>query len=76
VYGVTAFTPIINTPQAAHLAIGAVTPRPAVHGGEVTVRHLMSATLVCDHRVLYGAEAAQLLARIRELLERPAAMYL
>jgi pyruvate dehydrogenase E2 component (dihydrolipoamide acetyltransferase) len=75
-YGVTAFTPIINTPQAAHLAIGALTPRPAVHGGEVTVRHLMSATLVCDHRVLYGAEAAQLLARIRELLERPAAMYL
>jgi pyruvate dehydrogenase E2 component (dihydrolipoamide acetyltransferase) len=73
-YGVTAFTPIINTPQAAHLAIGALTPRPAVHDGEITVRRLMTATLVCDHRVLYGAEAAQLLARIRGLLEQPAEM--
>jgi pyruvate dehydrogenase E2 component (dihydrolipoamide acetyltransferase) len=74
-HGVRRFEALLNTPQAAILAVGAVEPRPAVGAdGELLVRPLMSATLVCDHRILYGAEAAVFLARVRELLEDPAAL--
>jgi pyruvate dehydrogenase E2 component (dihydrolipoyllysine-residue acetyltransferase) len=74
-HGVRRFEALLNTPQAAILAVGAVEPRPAVGpDGELLVRPLMSATLVCDHRILYGAEAALFLARVRELLEDPAAL--
>jgi pyruvate dehydrogenase E2 component (dihydrolipoamide acetyltransferase) len=75
-YGVTEFTAVINPPQAAILAVGAMTPRPVVRAGEVVVRNIMAMTLVCDHRILYGADAAEFLARIREVLEAPAAMSL
>jgi pyruvate dehydrogenase E2 component (dihydrolipoamide acetyltransferase) len=72
-HGVRRFEALLNTPQAAILAVGAVEPRPTVGAdGELVVRPLMSATLVCDHRILYGAEAAVFLARVRELLEDPA----
>ena len=66
-HGVRRFEALLNTPQAAILAVGAVEPRPAVGAdGELAVRPLMSATLVCDHRILYGAEAAVFLgARAR-----------
>jgi pyruvate dehydrogenase E2 component (dihydrolipoamide acetyltransferase) len=59
-YGVTQMTPVINPPQAAILGVGAI-----------TAGDQMNLTLVCDHRILYGADAAQFLARIRELLEQP-----
>jgi pyruvate dehydrogenase E2 component (dihydrolipoamide acetyltransferase) len=75
-YGITDFTAIINPPQAAILAVGAVKPRAVVHTGEVVARHTMSVTLACDHRILYGADAALFLARVRELLEEPAALTL
>jgi pyruvate dehydrogenase E2 component (dihydrolipoamide acetyltransferase) len=42
-----------------------------VRDGEVVARHVVDLTLVCDHRILYGADAAQFLARIRDLLEQP-----
>ncbi len=42
-----------------------------VRDGEIVARHTMDVTLACDHRILYGADAAQFLARIRELLEQP-----
>jgi len=70
-YGVTNFTAVINPPQAAILAVGALTQKPVVRDGEVVVRHVMGVTLACDHRILYGADAAQFLARIRALLEEP-----
>ena len=71
-HGVRRFEALLNTPQAAILAVGAVELRPTVGAdGEVTVRLLMSATLTCDHRILYGADAAVFLARVRELLEDP-----
>ena len=74
-HGVRRFEALLNTPQAAILAVGAVEPRPAVgDDGELVVRPLMSATLVCDHRILYGAEAALFLGRVRELLEEPASL--
>jgi pyruvate dehydrogenase E2 component (dihydrolipoamide acetyltransferase) len=75
-YGVKSFTAIINPPQAGILSVGALAPRAVVHEGEVMARNTMTLILACDHRILYGAEAAQFLARIRELLEAPAALTL
>ena len=75
-YGIASFTAIINPPQAAILSVGALAPRAVVRDGTVLARNTMTITLVCDHRILYGAEAAQLLARVRALLEAPAALTL
>jgi len=75
-YGVKSFTAIINPPQAGILSVGALAPRAVVHGGELVARHTITLTLACDHRILYGAEAAQFLARIRALLETPSALTL
>jgi pyruvate dehydrogenase E2 component (dihydrolipoamide acetyltransferase) len=75
-YGVRSFTAIINPPQAAILSVGALEPRAVVRDGEIVARHTMTLTLACDHRILYGADAALFLARIRELLEQPAALTL
>ncbi len=75
-FGVTAFTAIINPPQAAILSVGALGQRAVVRHGEVVARQQMTVTLACDHRILYGADAARFLARIRELLEQPASLTL
>jgi pyruvate dehydrogenase E2 component (dihydrolipoamide acetyltransferase) len=75
-YGISSFTAIINPPQAAILSVGALQERPWVHEGAVVARHALTLTLACDHRILYGAEAAQLLSRVRELLQSPAALTL
>jgi pyruvate dehydrogenase E2 component (dihydrolipoamide acetyltransferase) len=70
-YGITNFTAVINPPQAAILAVGAMQPKPVVVDGEVTVRQRMEVTLTCDHRILYGADAAEFLGAIRKGLEQP-----
>lgn len=81
-FGVRSFTAIVNPPQAAILSVGSLEQRAVVlagggdGGGEVVVRHTMTLTLVCDHRILYGADAAQFLARVRELLQTPSALTL
>jgi pyruvate dehydrogenase E2 component (dihydrolipoamide acetyltransferase) len=75
-YGVSNFSAVINTPQAAILAVGAITEKPVVRGGEITTAHLLGVTLACDHRILYGAPAAEFLARIRSLLEEPLSLAL
>ncbi|MFL5903166.1 MAG: dihydrolipoamide acetyltransferase family protein [Solirubrobacteraceae bacterium] len=75
-YGITNFTAVINPPQAAILAVGAIEQRPVVRDGALVAGHRMAVTLACDHRILYGADAAQFLARVRDLLENPAAMAL
>ena len=77
-YGVTNFSAVINPPQAALLAVGALRPKPVAdpETSQVTVRDMMGVTLACDHRILYGADGAQFLARIRALLERPLSMAL
>lgn len=75
-YGVASFAAIINPPQAAILSVGSLAPRAVVHEGRIVARHTMSVTLVCDHRILYGADAARFLARVRELLQEPAALTL
>jgi pyruvate dehydrogenase E2 component (dihydrolipoamide acetyltransferase) len=73
-YGVRSFAAIINPPQAGILSVGALEPRAVVHEGQVLARNFLTLTLSCDHRILYGADAAQLLARVRELLETPSAL--
>jgi pyruvate dehydrogenase E2 component (dihydrolipoamide acetyltransferase) len=70
-FGIKRFVAVINPPQAAILAVGALEPRPVVRDGEVIVRSIMELTLACDHRILYGADAAEFLAKIREYLEQP-----
>ncbi|HEX3452819.1 MAG TPA: dihydrolipoamide acetyltransferase family protein [Solirubrobacteraceae bacterium] len=75
-YGITSFTAIINPPQAAILSVGAVQPRAVVRDGELVARHTMTVSLICDHRILYGADAAEFLARVRELLQAPASLTL
>jgi pyruvate dehydrogenase E2 component (dihydrolipoamide acetyltransferase) len=71
VLGVSSFSPPVPPPQAAILAVGAVREVPIVRGGDIVVGHEMNLTLTCDHRILYGTRAAEFLARIRALLERP-----
>lgn len=72
-FGVTAFVPILNLPQASILSVGAALRRPvfADDSDRVEARTFATITLVCDHRIVYGAEAARFLARVRELLEEP-----
>jgi pyruvate dehydrogenase E2 component (dihydrolipoamide acetyltransferase) len=75
-FGIDSFAAVINPPQAAILAVGAITERPVVRDGQTTTAHLMRVNLACDHRILYGAPAAEFLARIRTLLEEPLALAL
>ena len=75
-YGIDSFAAVINPPQAAILAVGAISERPVVRGGEIVPAHLMTVTLACDHRILYGADGAEFLARIRTLLEEPVSLAL
>ena len=69
--GVRRFNAVINPPQAAILAVGEVAERAVVRDGAVVPRPVMDASLSCDHRVVYGAEAARFLAEVRRLLEHP-----
>jgi pyruvate dehydrogenase E2 component (dihydrolipoamide acetyltransferase)/2-oxoglutarate dehydrogenase E2 component (dihydrolipoamide succinyltransferase) len=65
-------TPIINQPQSAILAVGAITDRAVVRDGAVVVREMMPYSLTFDHRVVDGAPAARFAARLTELLAEPA----
>jgi len=75
-FGVTDFAAVINTPEAAILAIGAVADRAVVEDGRVVPGKVMQMTLSVDHRVLYGADGAQFLAEVRRLLENPVSLVL
>lgn len=75
-FGIDSFSAVINAPQAAILAVGAIKERPVIRGGELASAHLMNVTLACDHRILYGAEGAEFLARVRALLEEPLSLAL
>jgi pyruvate dehydrogenase E2 component (dihydrolipoamide acetyltransferase) len=69
--GIPASTMVVNSPQAAALAAGAVRPAPVVRDGTVTPGHLMTITLACDHRILYGAQAARFLAEVTGAMTAP-----
>ena len=72
-YGIERFTAILNPPQAAILAVGAITRKAVIaeDGMSLVVRQIMNVTLTCDHRILYGAEAAEFLGAIKAWLESP-----
>src|SRR5829696_4840114 len=76
-FGIEQFTAIINPPQAAILTVGKLAKKPAVDDkGKIVARDQMVLTLVCDHRILYGADGAQFLARVKELLQQPLSLAL
>ncbi len=70
-YGIHAFTAVINPPQAAILAVGALRQEAVVREGEIRVGTLMSLTLTGDHRILNGVDGAELLVAIASRLESP-----
>lgn len=75
-FDVTEFTAIINPPESAILAVGAVRKIPVVKGDELAVGQRMRVTLSSDHRVIDGALAAQFLAELRRLLENPVSLFI
>jgi pyruvate dehydrogenase E2 component (dihydrolipoamide acetyltransferase) len=75
-YGIDSFSAVINPPQAAILAVGAIAEKPVARDGKLSTAHLMTVDLACDHRILYGAPAAEFLARIKTLLEEPLSLAL
>ena len=70
-YGIDIFNPIITPGQSAILGVCRIVDKPAVVGGQITVRSMMNLCLSFDHRVMDGAPAAQFLANVKELLEAP-----
>lgn len=64
-------TPIINQPESAILATGAISDRPVVRDGEIVIRPIMACSLTFDHRVVDGYPASVFLSRLTELLENP-----
>ncbi len=73
-FGVTAFTAIINPPESAILAVGSVRRVPVVDGDVIRPGQRMNVTMSCDHRVVDGALAAQFLDRLRTYLEAPVSL--
>lgn len=71
-FGIEQFVAVLNPPQAAILAVGATEEKPVVREGQVEVRPLMSMTITCDHRAIDGADGAEFLRTVKELLEEPA----
>ena len=69
--GVDAFTPIINLPETAILGVGRIKEKPAVHNGQIIIRHLMWLSLTFDHRLVDGGLAARFLQRVVQLVESP-----
>ncbi len=70
-YGIDAFTPVLNPPESAILGVGALREKAVARDGEVVAQLSVTLSLTFDHRVIDGAPAARFLARIRELIEQP-----
>ncbi|MBA4157607.1 MAG: pyruvate dehydrogenase complex dihydrolipoamide acetyltransferase [Gemmatimonadetes bacterium] len=70
-FGIEEFTAVINPPEAAILAVGAVGEKVVAENGEMVIRQRMRVTLSCDHRVIDGATGAQFLQTLKRYLEDP-----
>jgi pyruvate dehydrogenase E2 component (dihydrolipoamide acetyltransferase) len=70
-FGIDEFTAVINPPEGAILAVGAMSPRPVVRDGEIMIREMMRVTMSCDHRVIDGATGAKYLQTFKKFLENP-----
>jgi pyruvate dehydrogenase E2 component (dihydrolipoamide acetyltransferase) len=75
-FGIDEFTAVINPPEGAILAVGAMMPRPVVRDKEVVVRQTMRVTMSCDHRVIDGAVGAQFLRTFKQIIENPMYLFL
>jgi pyruvate dehydrogenase E2 component (dihydrolipoamide acetyltransferase) len=73
-WGIESFDAIVNPPQAAILSVGAAIEKPVVKNGAVVPGLRMNLGLSCDHRVVDGAIAAQFLAEVKKLIEKPVLM--
>ncbi|MBB5433546.1 dihydrolipoamide acetyltransferase family protein [Nocardiopsis composta] len=70
-FGIDSFSAVINTPEAAILAVGAMKPTAVVRDGEVAVRNTIALELSVDHRAVDGAVGAAFLKDLAEVLENP-----
>ena len=70
-FGIDAFTPIINLPECAILGVGRIKERPAMVAGQVVGRQMVWLSLTFDHRVVDGGPAARFLQRVVQLVEKP-----
>ena len=70
-YGVDSFNAIINAPESAILACGAIKKRPYFDGENIVVASLMNLTLSGDHQIVDGAVAAQFMQYLKNLIEEP-----
>jgi len=75
-FGIDEFTAVINPPEGAILAIGAMAPKPVVRDGQIVVRQTMRVTMSCDHRVVDGATGAQFLQTFKQVMENPLYLFL
>jgi pyruvate dehydrogenase E2 component (dihydrolipoamide acetyltransferase) len=75
-FGIDEFTAVINPPEAAILAVGAMAPKPIAKDGEIEIRQVMRVTMSCDHRVVDGAVGAQFLQTFKQILENPLYLFL
>ena len=73
-FGVDAFSAIVNPPQAAILAVGRIADRVVALHGQPVVQPTLVLTLSCDHRALDGARAAEFLGTLADLIEEPLAL--
>lgn len=74
-FGIGRFLPLINPPEAAILAVGAIAPRLVPSPSGPAAREIMGLTLACDHRAVDGAYAARFLCALQNRLETPAALF-
>jgi pyruvate dehydrogenase E2 component (dihydrolipoamide acetyltransferase) len=70
-FGIDEFTAVINPPEGAILAVGAMSPKPVVRDNEIVIRQIMRVTMSCDHRVIDGATGAKFLQTFKKILENP-----
>ena len=74
--GGIAATPIINYPEVAIVGVNRIAERPVVYNGQIAIRQMMNLSSSFDHRIVDGWEAAAFIARIKELLEQPALLFI
>jgi pyruvate dehydrogenase E2 component (dihydrolipoamide acetyltransferase) len=75
-FGIEEFTAVINPPEGAILAVGAMAPKAVARDGQVVVRQTMRVTLSCDHRVIDGATGAKFLQTFKQIMENPLYLFL
>jgi pyruvate dehydrogenase E2 component (dihydrolipoamide acetyltransferase) len=75
-FGIDEFTAVINPPEGAILAVGAMKPRAVARDNEVVIKQTMRVTMSCDHRVIDGAVGAQFLSTFKQIMENPLYLFL